>query len=58
MGHPDKLTPDVVEWLLADERVAARWKELARRLGLQAYVPGKRGRKRRRYTKNGNRSSE
>jgi len=39
MGRPDKLTPDVVEWVANDETVAAKWKELAVRLGLEAYVP-------------------
>ncbi len=39
MGGPDRLSPDVVEWVVADEKVARRWKDLARRLGLEAYVP-------------------
>ena len=38
MGGPDRLSPDVIEWVVADEKVAARWKDLARRLGLEAYV--------------------
>lgn len=39
MGHPDKITPDVVEWILSDDKVVSRWKEFAARLGLMAYVP-------------------
>jgi hypothetical protein len=30
MGHPDKITPDVVEWLLADDHVVTRWKSFCR----------------------------
>ena len=26
MGHPDKITPDVIEWVLSDEGVVRRWK--------------------------------
>ena len=25
MGHPDKITPDVIEWILSDGGVVRRW---------------------------------
>jgi len=33
------LTPDLVEWLLADKKVCQRWKNLARRLQLGDHIP-------------------
>eukprot|EP00092_Neocalanus_flemingeri_P062251 GFUD01075052.1.p2 GENE.GFUD01075052.1~~GFUD01075052.1.p2 ORF type:complete len:102 (+),score=33.44 GFUD01075052.1:169-474(+) len=32
------LTPDLVEWLVADKKVCQRWKNLARRLNLGSYI--------------------
>ncbi len=40
MGRQDLITPDIVEWLASDDRVASRWKNLAERLGLTSYVDG------------------
>ena len=40
MGHPDKLTPDVIEWLVSDAAVVSHWRSLARRLGLDSYIAG------------------
>ena len=37
MGHPDKITPDVIEWILSDEGVVRRWEGFCARLGLDAY---------------------
>lgn len=39
MGKPDKITPDIIEWLISDEKVVHKWKELANRLNLNVYVP-------------------
>ncbi len=39
MGRTDKITPDVVEWLVSDDKVAAKWRSFAKRLDLEAYVP-------------------
>merc|ERR1711970_1453835 len=33
------LTPDLVEWLLADKKVCQKWKNLARRLELGDHIP-------------------
>ena len=38
MGHPDKITPDIIEWIVSDEKVVAKWKNFARRLNLDVYV--------------------
>ena len=37
MGHPDKITPDVIEWILSDEGVVRRWEGFCARLGLGSY---------------------
>ena len=37
MGHPDKITPDVIEWILSDEGVVRRWEGFCARLGLDTY---------------------
>ena len=37
MGHPDKITPDVIEWILSDEGVVRRWEGFCSRLGLDSY---------------------
>ena len=37
MGHPDKITPDVIEWILSDEGVVRRWEGFCARLGLDSY---------------------
>ena len=39
MGRQDKITPDIVEWLISDEKVVLKWKNFAERLGLESYVP-------------------
>ena len=39
MGRQDKITPDIVEWIVSDEKVVQKWKAFALRLGLESYVP-------------------
>lgn len=39
MGRHDKITPDIVEWLISDEKVVSKWKSFASRIGLESYVP-------------------
>ncbi|TRY78778.1 hypothetical protein TCAL_16713 [Tigriopus californicus] len=39
MGHPDKITPDIVEWIVSDDKVVMKWKDFAHRLNLNVYVP-------------------
>ena len=34
----DFITPDIVQWLLMDEKVTKKWKHLARRLMLADYI--------------------
>ena len=35
----DDISPDIIEWLVSDDRVVAKWKSLAACLGLESYVP-------------------
>jgi hypothetical protein len=39
MGRPDKITPDIVEWVVGDDKCVQKWKDFAKRLNLEAYVP-------------------
>ena len=39
MSVGQEITPDVVEWLVGDEKVVQRWKNFAVRLKLQKFVP-------------------
>jgi hypothetical protein len=33
------ITPDLVEWLVADPRVSSSWRSMARHLSLSSYIP-------------------
>lgn len=39
MGRPDKITPDIIEWIVSDDKVVMKWKDFAHRLNLNVYVP-------------------
>jgi len=44
---PGGITPDLVQWIITDEKVASRWRSIAFRIGLAKFIPeldvGRRG---------------
>ncbi|XP_023323620.1 uncharacterized protein LOC111697745 isoform X2 [Eurytemora carolleeae] len=42
-----EIGPDLIEWLVADDLVASKWKEIANYLGLSGYIPNIESRRRR-----------
>lgn len=39
MRRQDKISSDIVEWIVSDEKVVKKWKAFAIRLGLDTYIP-------------------